>query len=446
VVIGGGAGTVETMSVRPQRIRRGLVVFAAALLAGTGLVIAVGPGASPASVGQPADRISNPSGDVAAIYDVEDVDPFVVEATFRVAESSGGAAAAGRTGSLGMRRITRSGSVVHAPPAGYLIPMVYLGLPDAAIGGLIGFDVRSSLSDASVVINELTAQQTGAEVGDTLEMQARNGSLQAFTISQVIPHARIGGTELLLTIGGTVRLGATTDTRTLIWGIDSRQAFDAAAAAEGLTARANTKIDRSWDLPDPDDTLSTARTKQLLGEPWYRILSDGSLEMHPDWKAANLTDGRILLDPTIRVRAQCHLAVVGDLSAALADVAASGLAGQIDVANTNAYGGCFAPRYSRTSGFLSRHTYAMALDLNTTSNCLGCTPRLHCDVVRIFRKHGFAWGGNFRVPDGMHFEWVGQPRDQIPYPSKYCPNLVEPLAQSVPDAGTLGRDVLTIER
>jgi hypothetical protein len=122
------------------------------------------------------------------------------------------------------------------------------------------------------------------------------------------------------------------------------------------------------------------------------------------------------------------------------------LAGQIDVANTNAYGGCFAPRYSRTSGFLSRHTYAMALDLNTTSNCLGCTPRLHCDVVRIFRKHGFAWGGNFRVPDGMHFEWVGQPRDQIPYPSTYCPNLVEPLAQSAPDAGTLGRDVLTIER
>ena len=36
--------------------------------------------------------------------------------------------------------------------------------------------------------------------------------------------------------------------------------------------------------------------------------------------------------------------------------------------------------------------------------------------MRIFRKHGFAWGGNFLIPDGMHFEWVGERRrqDQLP--------------------------------
>ena len=47
---------------------------------------------------------------------------------------------------------------------------------------------------------------------------------------------------------------------------------------------------------------------------------------------------------------------------------------------------------------------------------------MNCDVVRIFRKHGFAWGGNWRTPDGMHFEWVGERRDQIAYPSRFCPN------------------------
>ena len=25
-------------------------------------------------------------------------------------------------------------------------------------------------------------------------------------------------------------------------------------------------------------------------------------------------------------------------------------------------------------------------------------------------------------PDGMHFEWVGEDRSQISYPSTYCPN------------------------
>jgi len=49
---------------------------------------------------------------------------------------------------------------------------------------------------------------------------------------------------------------------------------------------------------------------------------------------------------------------------------------------------------------------------------------MNCDVVRIFRRHNFAWGGNFASRDGMHFEWVGERRDQLTYPSTYCPNLV----------------------
>ena len=48
---------------------------------------------------------------------------------------------------------------------------------------------------------------------------------------------------------------------------------------------------------------------------------------------------------------------------------------------------------------------------------------MDCRVVRIFRKHNFAWGGNFLVPDGMHFEWVGEPRHTINYPSRFCPNV-----------------------
>ena len=48
---------------------------------------------------------------------------------------------------------------------------------------------------------------------------------------------------------------------------------------------------------------------------------------------------------------------------------------------------------------------------------------MDCRVVRIFRKHNFAWGGNFLMPDGMHFEWVGEPRNTCQYPSRYCPNV-----------------------
>jgi hypothetical protein len=62
--------------------------------------------------------------------------------------------------------------------------------------------------------------------------------------------------------------------------------------------------------------------------------------------------------------------------------------------------------------------------MNTVENVEGTPPTMNCDVVRIFRKWGFAWGGNFLQGDGMHFEWVGQRRDQFAYPSRYCPNIV----------------------
>jgi hypothetical protein len=331
---------------------------------------------------------------------------------------------------------------VHAAPDGWLIPMAYLSLPREALTGVIGDHIPPALNASSVVMNELTADLMKAQVGDDVELRAMDGSAQAFRVSAIRPYAELGGSELLMTPDGSARLGITEQTRMVVWDIPSRSAFDTAVAQQGLVGRTNTKVSRSWEPRDPDDTLSTARAKVMMGEPWYRVTSDTTIEMHPTWTATYLPSNRILLSSAIPVRARCHNGVNAALGNALDAVAAAGLGGHIDVGNTNTYGGCYNPRYSRTSGFLSRHAYAMAIDMNTVSNCQGCVPRMNCDVVRIFRRHGFAWGGNFRQPDGMHFEWVGEPRDQISYPSNYCPNTGPGLTQSVGDE-VVGLDVLT---
>ena len=419
-----------------------VAALAGAMLAAAGVVVAVSSGAS---VSQPAERLVEPVGDLAVVFDVGDVDRFVVSASDRAATRSGGTATVSRSGSLGLQRITRAGVTVHGPPAGWLIPMVYVSLPRTSIGRVMGGDVSAVLGRDTVVMNELTAEFTGAEVGDVVVMQAADGSVVPLTIAGIRPYDQIGWAELVFTFEVADRLGATANTRMVIYGFDDRVELDVALAAEGLIGRQDTKVNRSWDPPDPDDTLSTARTKAALGEPWYRFRSDGDVQMHPDWKAANLTDGRILVNPTIRIRAQCHVEVIGDLEAALADVVAAGLAAEIDVANANTVGGCYVPRFSRVSGqigFLSRHTYGMALDTNTDTNCAGCRPQISCDVVRIFRRHGFAWGGNFRRPDGMHFEWVGERRDQIPFASTYCPNNAL-ASHNGSGVGTIGAGALT---
>ena len=392
-----------------------------------------------AEVVTPAARLDPGAGDLVVAFDVGDVDQFVVDASAEAARRAGGHSATRRGGSVGLWRITRDGATVHAPPSGYLIPMVFSAAPvDAARGGY-GIEIAQVMAAGDLVVNEMTADTTGVRVGDRLDLRTSSGGTLTVRVGMIAEYDAVGGSELVFGTSVADRLGFTTATSTVMWGFD-RAALESALVAVGLEGRKDTAIARSWDLPDPDETISTARTKVALGEPWYRVNADDTISMHPDWVAGNLTPDRVVLDPTIRVRARCHVAIVDDLSAALAEVAAAGLAGEIDVANANAYGGCYAPRYSRISGYLSRHTYAMAFDTNTVANCQGCRPRMHCDVVRIFRRHGFAWGGNFRRADGMHFEWVGSPRDQIPYASTYCPNIVRPMAERmVPE---LGREVL----
>jgi len=170
-------------------------------------------------------------------------------------------------------------------------------------------------------------------------------------------------------------------------------------------------------------------TKQLLGEFAYR-LTDTGITIDPAWVSSRLpTDRETYAD--LGVRARCHVAIRRDLQAALTEVYQSGLASAIDVSNTNTFGGCYNPRFNRLTGnlgFLSRHAWAQAIDMNTATNAQGARPQMDCRVVRIFRKHHFAWGGNFLTPDGMHFEWVGEPRNALQYPSEFCPN--------VPSGGT----------
>jgi hypothetical protein len=191
------------------------------------------------------------------------------------------------------------------------------------------------------------------------------------------------------------------------------------------------RIRRSWDPPDPDGQLSTTEVKQALGD--FPFSGSGErMVIDPAWTAANLV--RVDFSATgIPIRSLCHTKIVTALRGALAEVAASGLSGAIDVGNTNTYGGCFhaheiTPLGSTTGGIVSRHSWGMAIDMNTVQNAEGTPPTMDCRVVRIFRKWGFAWGGNFLSSDGMHFEWVGERRDQLAYPSRYCPNIVTPGA------------------
>ena len=69
---------------------------------------------------------------------------------------------------------------------------------------------------------------------------------------------------------------------------------------------------------------------------------------------------------------------------------------------------------------------------------LAAFPRMDCRIVQIFRKWGFAWGGNFLTSDGMHFEWVNERRDVIASDSArsgYCLGAAAPRTYESTAAG-----------
>ena len=180
-------------------------------------------------------------------------------------------------------------------------------------------------------------------------------------------------------------------------------------------------------IQDRDDVLqlfvSRSEVAARFGQLMYTASSSTRISVVPAY-----TNRLVRVAYTgVALRHHCHARVVGAIQSALTEIAAAGLGSRIDVANSNTHGGCFVSRYARFQGAYgtpSRHAWGIAFDVNTVSNAQGKVPVLDCDVVRIMRRWGFAWGGNFLRPDGMHFEWAGGRRDLLGYPSRYCPNLV----------------------
>ncbi len=404
---------------------------------GIGLpAVALGPNDPidrPATVADPAVPVSPVATDVVTVYNSGELRADVAARTMAAASRAGATIGFGRSASVGMLGLYRGNTVVQAPPAGFAFPMGTTVLPSDVVGRTMGREVSKHLAPDALVMGALSASLRGARAGDAVLLVAGSGAGVWFRVAAVVPDDQVGGTEFLMSPQAGDRLGIARLSRAVIWGFPSRAAIDASLAANGLVST-SVRIRRSWDRADPDDTIGMARTKAALGEFAYRVNANGSVSQDSAWVNRYLPGGRELLNGSIPIRARCHNNVKPAIQAALAEIAAAGLGGTINVSDANLAGGCHLARFNRLTpdsslGFLSRHSWGMAIDTNTRGSCQGCAPPDFatrpggCRAVQIFRKYGFAWGGNFLTPDGMHFEWVGERRDNLAYPSRFCPNV-----------------------
>jgi hypothetical protein len=136
---------------------------------------------------------------------------------------------------------------------------------------------------------------------------------------------------------------------------------------------------------------------EAVGSYSYAVLGGGRIAPQAGWVAGHISTRTM---PVIGSMT-CNTRMFPQLRAALDEIVADGLASAI---HPGQYGGCYVPRFIAGTTTLSNHAFGLAFDLNVPENQRGTVGRINRQVVAIFQKWGFTWGGTWHYTDPMHFE------------------------------------------
>jgi hypothetical protein len=150
---------------------------------------------------------------------------------------------------------------------------------------------------------------------------------------------------------------------------------------------------------------------RVFGDPRKYVREDGTLD--PMWERMNIV--RIPLpaplpldwDRSTKVRQiTSHRLVASRIREALEVVYERGLWQDLDT-----YAGGFVWRPIRGSANVSTHAFGIAWDFGASRDPLGDPPGgpdpdMPIAIVKIMKAYGFIWGGDFKRPDQMHFQFA----------------------------------------
>ena len=102
----------------------------------------------------------------------------------------------------------------------------------------------------------------------------------------------------------------------------------------------------------------------------------------------------------------CNKAIFPALIGAMTQLQQEGLGSLV---KSNA--GCYNPELlsAKDTSPPSFHAWGAAIDINAPENPFGSAPDQDPRLVKVMQHWGFNWGGEFLVPDGMHFEYLDPP-------------------------------------
>lgn len=301
-----------------------------------------------------------------------------------------------------MRSWMPDGSKIDSPPEGYGYPFEIAVVNPDAYARYVPTEYRDvvrSLGSDEALISRSEARLRDA--GEGLRLGLKSGRLD---VKAVVPDRVTQGYEA---ITGTAPS----------WSYRVRF-YIVQAPGEVAKERLRKAVSRAaGDIPFEvvgtaaehlryaPDVRPQATFKRVFGEYPARPSTSGSFTIWPRWVGRHIRTESV----PILGRVTCHRKLLPQMRGALQELRDKGLA---QLVRPSEYAGCYNPRFVATPPGvrLSRHSWGIAFDINTSNNQFGQEPHQDPRLVRVMRKWGLLWGGQWPVPDGMHFEWTRFPR------------------------------------
>lgn len=262
-------------------------------------------------------------------------------------------------------------------------------------------EVARALRAGQAVLSEDAAALRGMEAGDALTLAGRGRTARLHVGLVADAHHELSS-EILVPAAVGRRLGLRAR-RALVVTLRNDELLDALPAVARRLREMPFRV-RSLTDPAPEgdlQLLSMGEIKRLFGEFTFVEAAGRWVTVHPSWVRANIAEADV---PGLG-HVKCHRRMLPQLAGAMTELQSRGLIGLIQ-----SYDGCWAPRVMATnSAVISRHAFGIAVDINARDNGLGREPKMDRRVVEVMDRWGFAWGGDFLQPDGMHFELVRVP-------------------------------------
>jgi len=263
----------------------------------------------------------------------------------------------------------------------------------AAKGTAEATAVWQAVATGQVVASHALATKLKLSLGKPVTVRGR--TVAALRLG-ALATTGIPGTDLVVSSATGAQLGMTTATAMLLTAgkVDPVQLASKARKLTGKDAQVRLL---SPPAQNPMAFLTGSRAARMFGGFSYTYHSDGTIEPEARWVRANIVTARVPILGAVT----CHRLMVAQLRGALQEIRSAGLAGAI-----TSYNGCYVPRFIERdpAQSISLHTWGIAIDLNAATNYRGIRGTMHPEVVRIFKKWGFRWGGDWKYTDPMHFE------------------------------------------